>query len=176
MIRLTSIRHRFRQGVAALLPRTGSLDSSLAVEWLTSDQIPLFDRMSAHDRAHSLRVAGRLLADGHADRDLIAAALLHDVAKAGTPQIPGQVRLPDRVLRVLLGQFTPAALRWLASDHDRPGCRGLYLATHHARLGSINASEAGSSARTVWLIAHHEDTASSDPELRALVATDDASH
>ena len=175
MIRLASIRHRVRQGVAALLTRTGSFDGSLAIEWLTPGQLALFDRMSALDRAHSLRVAGRLLADGQVDRDLIAAALLHDVAKAGTPTVPGRVRLPDRVLRVLLGRFAPPVLRLLASDADRPGCRGLYLVVHHDRLGAVAARAAGSSARTVLLIANHEDATTADQRSRHLKMADDQS-
>ncbi len=174
MSQFASIRHRLRQGVAALLTRNGSGAGSLAIELLMPGELALFRRMSAHDQAHSERVAGRLLANGHFDSDLIAAALLHDVAKAGTPQFPGGVRLPDRVLRVLLGRFALGGLRWLASELDRPLCRGLYLAVHHARLGAELAHAAGSSERTCWLIAAHEASVPQDPDLQRLIASDGA--
>ena len=176
MSSISVARHRVRQGVAAILTRSSPRNDGLVDDWLTPNQRDVFRRMSSHDRAHSERVARRLLADGQPNRELIAAALLHDIAKAGTAALPGRIRLPDRVLRVLLGRVAPDALHWLTSGPDRRGCRGLYLAVHHARLGAATAHTAGCSARTVWLIANHEDASNDDPQLRALVAADDASH
>lgn len=172
---ITSARHRLRQGLAALLARPSSSADGRAADWLSAGEADLFRRMSAHDRGHAWRVADRLLRDELTGRDLIAAALLHDVAKSGTDDLPGRVRLPDRVVRVVLGRVSPSTLRWLASDPDRPGCRGLYLAVHHARLGAAAATAAGSSTRTTWLIANHEDSTSEDRQLRALIAADDSS-
>ncbi len=172
----SSGRHRVRQGLATMLARPSAGNDERSAEWLSSGEAELHQRMSVHDRAHAWRVADRLLRDERPERDLIVAALLHDVAKSGTDDVPGQIRLTDRVLRVVLGQLAPAALRWLASDPHRYGCRGLYLAVHHARLGAIMATAAGSSARTAWLIANHENTTSDDPQLQALMAADDLSH
>lgn len=176
MSSISVIRHRLRQGLAAMVARPAAPNDGLADTWLSPDQRGLFRRMSAHDQAHARRVAHRLLAAGQTDRDLIAAALLHDVGKSGSARYPGRVRLPDRVARVILGRLAPLALSWLASDPDRPGGRGLFLAAHHARLGAEEATATGSSARTVWLIANHEDVTTGDPQLQALIAADDQSH
>src|SRR5437660_5792779 len=54
--------------VAALLPTAGALS--------------LFRTMSPADQRHSLRVCRKLLARGCKDKDMLAAALLHDVGKA----------------------------------------------------------------------------------------------
>ncbi len=176
MSSITAARHRIRQGLAAIVVRPSTQNHDLTDAWLSPDQRGLFRRMSAHDQAHARRVAHRLLADGQTDGDLIAAALLHDVGKSGTGDHPGRVRLTDRGLRVVLGWLSPSVLRRLAAGPARPGRRGLHLAVHHARLGAVAATAAGSSARTAWLIANHEDTSSDDPQLQALIAADDLSH
>ena len=84
------------------------------------------------------------------------------------------MRLPDRVLRVILGRVAPRVLRRLAAHPERRFGRGLYLAVHHARLGAIAATRAGSTEGMCWLIAHHEDLKVTDRQLAALIAADDA--
>lgn len=173
---ITRIRYRLRQGVAALLVVRARPANDSSGQWLSDGELMLFRQMSAHDRSHALRVAQLLLDEGESNRNLIAAALLHDLAKSGTAACPGRVRLLDRVLRVLLGRIAPRMLSWLASDPDRPGCRGLSLAVHHARLGAVAANAAGSTARTCWLIANHEGPPGSDTKIDALIAADDRTH
>ncbi|HWZ19319.1 MAG TPA: hypothetical protein VNW73_11010, partial [Ktedonobacteraceae bacterium] len=51
-------------------------------QWLPDSALPLFRTMSDTDQHHSLRVCQGLLKQGCIDRDLLAAALLHDVGKA----------------------------------------------------------------------------------------------
>src|SRR5258706_150975 len=51
--------------------------------WLPPSALPLFQTMSAADQRHSLRVCQGLQARGCTDKDMLAAALLHDVGKAG---------------------------------------------------------------------------------------------
>src|SRR6266566_5005748 len=53
-----------------------------AAGWLPAPALLLFQTMSAADQRHSLRVCRGLLARGCEDKDLLAAALLHDVGKA----------------------------------------------------------------------------------------------
>src|SRR5260221_11001547 len=79
--------------------------------WLPASALPLFQTMSAADQRHSLRVCQGLLARGCADRDLLAAALLHDVGKA-MGRVPFWTR-PGRVLGKLLA---PRLLVRLAVD------------------------------------------------------------
>ena len=167
--------YRIVQGLTALWPFNPAPDDALVARWLSPDEQPLFRRMSRRDQGHGARVAGRLLAEGATDQDLLAAALLHDVGKAGSTSVPGRVRLPDRVARVLLRRLAPGALNRLTrSPRSRP-LRGLYLAEHHAAVGVEAARVAGATPRTVWLIAHHDDHAAGnrDSDLRALQSADD---
>src|SRR5947207_4490533 len=53
--------------------------------WLPPSALPLFQTMSAVDQRHSLRVCRGLQARGCTDKDMLAAALLHDVGKRGVP-------------------------------------------------------------------------------------------
>ncbi len=175
---MSAAAHRVRQGLvaigAALRPTRGAAADGLASTWLSGDLRDLFNGMSSHDRAHAARVATRILADGGLapSSDLMVAALLHDVAKGGTPAVPGRVRLLDRTARVLLGRFAP---RLLAIATRRPTFPGLYLAVHHARFGADLVRDAGGSERACWLIAAHESEHSDDPDLHRLIAADDAS-
>ncbi|RLC68630.1 MAG: hypothetical protein DRI52_09655, partial [Chloroflexi bacterium] len=75
---------------------------------LTAEQLALFRTMPPSDQRHSLNVYRTLLAEGQTNQDLLVAALLHDVGKAG-----GQLRLWHRVAIVLLRAFWPAALDYL---------------------------------------------------------------
>ena len=50
--------------------------------WLPPSALPLFSTMSNADQQHSLRVCRGLQAQGCLERDMLAAALLHDVGKA----------------------------------------------------------------------------------------------
>jgi len=104
------------------------------------------------------------------DRDLLIAALLHDIGK-WHPK--GQIRLAHRVMRVVLGRFAPRVLNRLSSQSAKGWRRGFALAVHHPRLGAERAADLGCSPRVCWLIAHHEDdSAAHDPELQRLMLAD----
>ena len=49
--------------------------------WLTPPQLQLFDSMHPADQRHGLDVVAALKADGHAQPELLLAALLHDSGK-----------------------------------------------------------------------------------------------
>src|SRR5258707_14688396 len=51
--------------------------------WQPPAALPLFKTMSAADQRHSLRVCQGLQARGYREEDMLAAALLDDVGKAG---------------------------------------------------------------------------------------------
>src|SRR6266571_6331455 len=51
-------------------------------QWLPVPALALFKTMSPADQRHSLRVCRGLQAHGCTDKDMLAAALLHDVGKA----------------------------------------------------------------------------------------------
>lgn len=154
----TAARARYRvvQFWSALHARVGPSELQTVREVLPARAWALFTAMPLPDQRHSLNVLYALQAQGYrlpADRDLLAAALLHDAAKAG------HVRLWHRVTLVLLALTQPGRrlLRWLA----RPAAPGhwrypFYVIADHAALGAAQAQAAGCSPATAWLIEHHQ--------------------
>lgn len=112
----------------------------------------LFASMTIGDQRHCLNVCAALQARGCVDRDLLAAALLHDVGKGG-----GRVRFWMRPTVVLLRAAAPGLLRWLASSSTSRWRRPFYAAWHHAAIGADLAAAAGLSERAVLFIRTHHD-------------------
>jgi hypothetical protein len=135
---------------------------------LPPSAFPLFERMPVADRRHALDVVERLLAAGHDDADLLAAALLHDAAKGH------RMRLWHRVAGVLLDAFAPSVLRRLATPDEDSWRHPFHLYLHHADLSAELARSAGCSDRAAAFI--RGAPGSGDVRLgRALEAADDAS-
>ncbi len=114
----------------------------------------LFATMSVGDQRHCLNVCYALRDQGCDDRDLLAAALLHDVGKGG-----GRVRFWMRPVIVVLRALAPSLLQWLAASPHPRWRRPFYAAWHHAAIGADLAAAAGVSERTVMLIRTHHDPA-----------------
>lgn len=111
------------------------------------------------DERHARRTAEALRRMG-ADEDLVAAGLLHDIAK------PPGTRIWHRVAAVLLEGLAPR-VRARLSEGD--GTFARYL--DHARRGAAEARRRGASERVVRLIARHHERPASDDE-RMLHAAD----
>ena len=149
MARLQSLLVRLRQGVHALVARWETVDESLLAV-LSDSERALFDRLPRADRLHAVRVARRLTQAGLTDRALLKAALLHDVGKAGQG-----IRLPHRVVRVLLRLAAPA---WLAAVAADPAGwhQPFYALAHHAEMGALWIAGLGSDPLTVALVRYHD--------------------
>ncbi|MCK4451473.1 MAG: hypothetical protein KAX26_12870, partial [Anaerolineae bacterium] len=98
----------------------------LLSEYLTPPQAELFLRMPRSDQRHGLDVFHALRRKQRHDRDLLAAALLHDVGKSG-----GQLRLWHRVLIVLISALRPELLNRLASDEPHSWRYLFFVHQHH---------------------------------------------
>ena len=160
--------HRVGQFVSHLTARVTPDDAAAAHRILPASAWGLFDGMPVADRRHGLDVAQRLLAQGIDDRDVLAAALLHDAAKGR------RLRLWHRVGGVLLARFAPRALERLATPD--PASRGYpwWVFVHHARLSADAALRAGLGERALAFIAGSAGAA--DQRLAsALHAADEAS-
>ena len=106
------------------------------------------------DERHAQRTAEALRRMG-ADEELIAAGLLHDVAK------PPGTRIWHRIAAVLIDAVAPRARGRLAPGD---GTFARYL--DHARRGAEEARARGASERVVRLIArHHERPETEDDRL-----------
>jgi hypothetical protein len=153
---LRRARYRVYQFWAAVHAHVTSSELDMAREILPTSAWALFAAMPLSDQRHSLNVMRALQAQGYqppADLDLLAAALLHDVAKAG------HLYLWHRVALVLLKLTQPGRtlLHWLA----RPAAPGhwrypFHVTVHHPALGAALALSAGCSDVTAWLIEQHQ--------------------
>jgi hypothetical protein len=122
---------------------------------LPASALPLFQSMSRADQQHALRVCRGLQARGCADEDMLAAALLHDVGKAG-----GRVPFWTRPVIVLGKRCGPRLLARLAAYPRAAQSRwrrSLGYAWWHAEIGADLAAQAGLSKLAVLYIrTHHQ--------------------
>jgi hypothetical protein len=145
--------HRVGQFFGHLTARVDPGEEARACRLLPDGAWPLFAAMPTPDRRHALNVAGRLLADGHTDPDLLAAAMLHDAAKGR------RLSLWHRVAGVLLGAVAPGTLERLASPAERSWRYPFHLYLHHAAMSADAALGAGCSPRTAAFIRGSGDAA-----------------
>jgi hypothetical protein len=133
--------YRLRQGLHALHPSIDAITLAVAQESLLAGERHLFGSMEKRDQRHAVAVISRLRARGVTDRDLLAAALLHDCGK-------GPVPVWLRSLNVLARPLVD-----LLATEEGPGALGAaYRLLHHPALGAAIARAAGSSEATVRYI------------------------
>lgn len=160
--------HRVAQLLAHVRARVDPAEEAFARRILPPRAFALFASMPVADRRHALDVAGKLLAAGHEDPDLLSAALLHDAAKGH------RLRLWHRVAGVLLERLWPSGLGLLARRDPRSWRHAFHLYLHHEPMSAALARKAGCPPRVAAFIegAVHEEDAR---RLRALKVADDAS-
>jgi hypothetical protein len=148
-------------------------DAAWACSHLLDTEVALWNRMSGADRRHAVGVARRVVEElgGEADREVVAAALLHDVGK-----IASGLGTYGRVVATVSGA---AAGRRTAEAWSQAGGFtrrvGLYL--RHPELGADMLAMAGSDPLTItWTREHHLPPSqwTLDPEIAAILkAADD---
>lgn len=164
-----SIGSRLRQGLAGLRPTIPPNRDTL-LELLDAPLRASFLHLSVYDQCHLCSVHDLLVRQGETDRDVLTAALLHDLGKAA---LGGRVRLLDRTLNVLLTSCAPGVHRRLSALPASRWRLGLALAARHPQLGAAWARELGCNGRVCWLIAHHADQPLPDDDgLRRLAEAD----
>jgi HD domain len=155
-----SWRHLSARFFGALLPLgPRSDDESWALAHLTDGERELWYRMSGPDRRHAVRVARdtmSLLGGEEDRRDVIAAALLHDVGKVEA-SLGTFARVAVTFSAIVFGRLR--MLHWAGDETGSPVSRwrtriGLYLT--HDKLGAELLGRAGSQKLTVsWAEEHH---------------------
>ncbi|HIE37855.1 MAG TPA: phosphohydrolase [Anaerolineae bacterium] len=146
------VAYRTRQFLRALTASLVEEDLEEVEGVLTPPQRALFLRMPLADRRHGLAVYRALQARGGRPRDLLVAALLHDVGKAAAP-----LPLWVRVAVVLLERFAPRLLERLGGGEARGWRRPFVVYRRHAEIGAEWAAQAGCSPLTVGLIRRHQE-------------------
>ena len=149
-----------REHLGFVAPLTAQDYKEVAALLPTAAALSLFRTMSPADQQHSLRVCRKLRARGCKDKDMLAAALLHDVGKA-----QGRVPFWTRPAIVLGKKFAPQLLTRLVIYPEKctphpnlPHWRlSLCYAWYHADVGADLARAAGLSERAVLYIrTHHQ--------------------
>lgn len=159
--------HRVAQFVAHVRARVEPEETAQVRSLLTEPAVALFESMPVADRRHGLDVAEQLLRSGHDDRDLLAAALLHDAAKGH------RMRLWHRVAGVMLEALAPSVLRRLASQNPSSWRHPFHLYLHHGPMSAALCDQAGCPPRVGAFIC--AEVADEDVQLlRALTRADDA--
>jgi hypothetical protein len=173
------VRYRVQQFMASLWPRVSAEQQAELSRWLPPQAVALFLQMTLRDQHHSLSVLHRLRQIAPDQPDLLAAALLHDVAKTAQPG--SRMRLHHRVLVVLMELARPGWVQQIARNDPGDWRYPFYLHLHHPVLGARLAEQAGCSSLTVELIRRHQEKLEHEPQneterlLALLQAADDAS-
>jgi hypothetical protein len=171
--------YRVRQFLSSLWLHITPDEQSELSRWLLPQAVALFRQMTLRDQRHSLDVLQRVQQAAPDQPDLLAAALLHDVAK--TAQSARRVRLYHRVLAVLMEAVRPGWVQQIARDDPSSWRYPFYLHLHHPEFSARLAEQAGCSPLTVELIRRHQHKLQHAPvneteRLLALLQTaDDAS-
>lgn len=158
--------YRIGQFRRALWARPSRADLAVLDAYLTPAERRLFEATAPRDQRHHLETLHLLRRDGTPSRPLARAALLHDIAK-------GHIRLPERVLYVLLAAAAPGLLQRLTRREGRGPLGALYRTRHHAETGAELLRTLGAGMREVELVARHHGPPGGDDELRALIAADE---
>ncbi len=127
---------------------------------LTPEQAELYFALALYEQRHALRVCRTLQEAGYgADRELLQAALLHDLGKHD-PQTGRNVPLWGKAANVVLTKIGGSKLvTRLASPASASWRYVFWLQSNHEQRGATLAQAVGCSERVVALIVGRDDPA-----------------
>lgn len=142
-----------RQFRAHLLARVTPEERESLAAWTRPEELALFDAMHVADRRHGLDVVAYLRRAGVADRDVLAAGLLHDCGK-------GDAGWPPRVAWSLGEAFGPWV--WGATARIPGWGDAMARLRDHAELSAEALAAAGLPARAVALVREQAEPSDAD--------------
>ena len=145
-------------------------DLSQAQNFLSPASMALFLRLQPSEQAHSLRLFQELRQAGEDNRDLLAAALLHDVGKSCASLYPW-----ERVLIVLGRRLLPARVKDWGQGPPIGWRRPFVVAEQHPAWGAELAAAVGASPLAVALIRRHQERGSTQGTIKGMSADMSAS-
>lgn len=151
---MTGARYRVWQFGRLLTARLPAEALAEVRAWLTPSLFELFCRMTPAERYHAYCAWQTLREQGHTNRDLLTAALLHDVGKSKMP-----LAVWEKVAIVLGFKFAPRlAEGWGQRETVQPSwfARPFVVAVQHPAWGADMVEAAGGSSVAVALIRHHQ--------------------
>ncbi len=152
------ILRRIRQFVRGITASVSAEELQQAARILPPAGLARFRQMPVDAQRHSLNVLNTLRRSGWDDRDLLAAALLHDAGKLAAAKAGLSFNAWVRTALVLMEAFTPGLAARVCVEDATGGWRYLlHVHLTHARIGARWAEADGCSPLTCWLIAHHQD-------------------
>ncbi len=147
------VHYRLFQTWRTLTSKPQSSDLLEIKSVLSPGLYSLFIQMHPSEQAHSIAVYKNLLSQGIQNKDLLTAALLHDVGKNRHP-----IKLWERITIVLGETFLPEKAK-LWSEGKPEGLKRPFVVAHrHAEWGADLAAQAGASKLTADLIRRHQDS------------------
>ena len=175
-LRKVCIPHRAHQFWHVLTAIPTLEDLNQIRQALTPPLMTLFLSLQPNEQAHSLRIYRQLLQQEETHKDLLLAALLHDVGKSRYP-----LNLWERVVVVLGKRIFPMGVQYWGHGEPHGWKRSFVVAEQHASWGAEITMHAGASSGVVSFIRRHHDPVKDpfkqqdDQFLRQLQLLDDES-
>ncbi len=144
--------YRARQFWNAVLQPEARIQNQALLPVLSPSELLLFRQMQPSEQAHAYQVFRKLSGQGRTERDLLAAALLHDVGKILSP-----LSVIDRVVIVLARYLFPRASRRWGEGTPQGWKRPFVVKACHAQWGADLVQKAGASELTTELVRLHHD-------------------
>jgi hypothetical protein len=152
------IAYRARQFWNAILRPEFHIQTESTLPSLIPAELLLFRQMQPSEQAHAFQVYKQLVQGGHKQKDLLTAALLHDVGKILSP-----LSVFDRVVIVVGKYIFPKAARRWAEEPGRSWRRPFRVAAFHSEWGADLLEKAGASRLAIELVRRHHDPPIQNP-------------